>query len=65
MICPICRCNHKEKIMVKVTNLNLCGSEDDYICPRCRLELMAFARSLQAVANKVRLSEIEKIKKGR
>ena len=58
MICPICGCNHEDKIMVKVTNLNLRGSEDDYLCPRCKIELVNFARSLQTIADKVRFTII-------
>ena len=57
MNCPICSCNYEDKIMEKVSNLHLCGSEDDYLCPRCRLELGKFARSLQAVAQMVRYNE--------
>lgn len=55
MKCDICGCEHNEKIMLKVGLLHLKGSEDDYICPRCQYEISTFARSLQAVVNKVRL----------
>lgn len=36
---------------------NLKGSEDDYICNRCKFELTRFARSIQIVANKIRMEE--------
>ena len=58
--CNICQCEHSN--LHRTGLLNLRGSEDDYICNRCKVELGRFAHSLQAVADKVRLEEIEKNK---
>ena len=50
----ICGCKHEDNLLTRVGILHLKGSEDDYICPRCRTEIAKFARSLQAVVDKVR-----------
>ena len=52
--CDICGCRHSEDILVRTGLLHMKGSEDDYVCPRCRTEIAHFARSLQAVVDKVR-----------
>ena len=50
MKCDICSCEYMPKELIRVGMLNLKGSEDDYICNRCKYELSKFARSLRAVA---------------
>jgi len=61
MKCNICNCEHEN--LIRICILYLRGSEDDYICERCRLELSKFARSMQKIADKVRWEEIERNKK--
>ena len=58
--CGICGCEHSSLFRTGILYLH--GSEDDYICERCRLELAHFARSLQAVASKVSLYTIAKLR---
>lgn len=53
--CDICGCEHEFSRLKRVNMLNLKGSEDDYICNRCNLELVHFARSMQTIADKVRM----------
>lgn len=62
MQCTICGCEHPEDLMHRTGLLNLRGSEDDYICNRCKVEIAKFARTLQCVSDKVRFAEIEKNK---
>jgi len=57
--CDICRCIHEEEILTRIGILHMKGSEDDYICPRCRTEIVHFACSLRAVADKVRFEKID------
>lgn len=56
MKCDICGCEHRKLIRIGI--LYLKGSEDDYICERCRLEISKFARSIQTIVRKVRYSDI-------
>lgn len=60
--CDICNCGHKYDVLTRTGILHMKGSEDDFICDRCRLEIVHFARSLQAVAGKVRWEEMERQK---
>lgn len=63
MNCAICSCEHQENVLIRTGLLNLHGSEDDYICNRCKLEISHFVHSLMAVAHKVRYEEKENAKR--
>ena len=54
--CDICGCKHLSLNLIRINALNLKESEDDFICYRCKVELSNFARSMQAIADKVRMA---------
>ncbi len=56
--CDICGCKYSVSLW-RTSILHLKGSEDDYICNRCRHEIAKFARSLQAVVDNVRWKQKE------
>ena len=56
MYCDICSCKHDDVMMHRTGLLNLKGSEDDFICSRCRHELASIARSFRSIADKIRYS---------